>query len=321
MNNELDESFFTQANREKDIVRIIVRNTPKDDSSIFNERGIPEQHRLEDGERYWVLNVVYRVGFETSQFEAAFLDDGDKTEKDVIEFAEEMVRKEKNRDNRTFQDLCLTEKSDYFRHGPTYDFQYISKCKDILLLSGLTEYEGHLSKKVVEWHRENNEKWIEDTYHDKSQYVILMSYCHNFFPKSSLAYLASILMFNYYIRNDSMSVGYTYREIQLIESGAEELALEATRARTKAGEKGAKTSQIARDQRVKMFWEEIEKLAPHFPNFSISMIEAQAFHNAVARDTKLWSEGKGAMEKYLSDFIRSKEPYKSRYYEWFEKTA
>ena len=47
----------------------------------------------------------------------------------------------------------------------------------------------------------------------------------------------------------------------------------------------------------------------------------QAFETVVGRDLDLWRQGRGQKDAYLSQDIRSVEPYKSRYYAVFTQTA
>ncbi|GAA3855059.1 hypothetical protein [Celeribacter arenosi] len=92
---------------------------------------------------------------------------------------------------------------------------------------------------------------------------------------------------------------------------------EAKRKRSKAS---GKASMSNRAKRVAAFWAQIVELAPFYPKMSEDRILEQAFDHAVEKDPDLWRQGKGQMEAYLSDDIRSKEPYKSQYYALFQKT-
>ncbi|GAA3868016.1 hypothetical protein [Celeribacter arenosi] len=91
-------------------------------------------------------------------------------------------------------------------------------------------------------------------------------------------------------------------------------------AKRKRGAASGQASNNKRAARVAAFWSEIEALADLFPKMTEERIVAQAFENAVANDPDLWRQGKGQMEAYLSDDIRSTEPYKSQYYALFQKT-
>lgn len=89
----------------------------------------------------------------------------------------------------------------------------------------------------------------------------------------------------------------------------------------KRAEASGKLSNRKRAARVASFMAEIEALAHLYPMMSEQRIVDQAFENAVAKAPDLWRQGKGQKDAYLSDDIRSKEPFKSRYYAIFGKTA
>ncbi|PJE28863.1 hypothetical protein SAMN06297129_1286 [Pseudooceanicola antarcticus] len=93
------------------------------------------------------------------------------------------------------------------------------------------------------------------------------------------------------------------------------------KAKLKRAEASGKASNSKRAARVAAFWTEIEALAPLYPQISEDRLVDQAFEHAVAKDPDLWRQGRGQKEAYLSEDIRSKEPYKSRYYALFSKTA
>lgn len=91
-------------------------------------------------------------------------------------------------------------------------------------------------------------------------------------------------------------------------------------AKLKRGEASGKASNSKRAARVAAFWAEIERLAPLYPQISEARLVDQAFENAVAKDPDLWRQGRRQKEAYLSEDIRSRAPYKSRYYALFSKT-
>lgn len=89
-------------------------------------------------------------------------------------------------------------------------------------------------------------------------------------------------------------------------------------ARVKAsGQKSASN----RAQRIEALMQEIEALKDHYPTFSEDAVVEQAAANAIGKNPDLWRQGKGQIETYLSDVIRSREPYKTRYNAVFNKTA
>lgn len=91
------------------------------------------------------------------------------------------------------------------------------------------------------------------------------------------------------------------------------------KAKLKRAEASGKASNSKRAARVAAFWSEIEALAPPYPQISEDRLVDQAFENAVAKDLDLWRPGRGQKEAYLSEDIRSVEPYKARYYAHFPK--
>jgi hypothetical protein len=93
---------------------------------------------------------------------------------------------------------------------------------------------------------------------------------------------------------------------------------EDRRARTNAS--GAKSAS-SREKRIEAFMSEIEKLGDIFPRANEAAVVDQAFQNAVQKNRKLWRQGAGQKEEYLSHDLSSTDPYKTRYYAIFGKTA
>ena len=82
-----------------------------------------------------------------------------------------------------------------------------------------------------------------------------------------------------------------------------------------------KKSSDSKTKRLESFMHEIEQLGDLFPRMNADAIEDQAFDNAVKKDPNLWSQGLGQKENYLSKYIRSEDPWKSRYNTIFYKIA
>ena len=87
------------------------------------------------------------------------------------------------------------------------------------------------------------------------------------------------------------------------------------------GKLGGQKSSIAKNNRLNSFMDEIEKLGDLFHRVPEASIIDIAFNNAVKSNPNLWKQGKGQKDEYLEQHIRSEEPYKSRYYAIFGKTA
>jgi hypothetical protein len=89
---------------------------------------------------------------------------------------------------------------------------------------------------------------------------------------------------------------------------------EGKRARAVAS---GRKSSAQRTKRLDALMTELEALGVYYPKIKEQTLVDEAFNNAVERDPKLWRQGRGQKEAYLSEHIRSVEPYKSRYYAIF----
>tara|TARA_B100000767_G_scaffold186070_1_gene173556 strand:+ start:427 stop:1398 length:972 start_codon:yes stop_codon:yes gene_type:complete len=103
---------------------------------------------------------------------------------------------------------------------------------------------------------------------------------------------------------------------EIVEVG--ERSIQAQDKRTSAS---GKKSSNSKTKRLESFMHEIEQLGDLFPRMNADAIEDQAFDNAVKKDPNLWSQGLGQKENYLSKYIRSEDPWKSRYSTIFYKIA
>ncbi len=83
---------------------------------------------------------------------------------------------------------------------------------------------------------------------------------------------------------------------------------------------GRKSTDL-KARRIESLMCAIERHGDLYPRVSEQRIVDQAFDMVVQENPKLWAQGKGQKEAYLSEYIRSVEPYKSRYYRIFGKSA
>ncbi len=163
--------------------------------------------------------------------------------------------------------------------------------------------------------------WLKKTFGDSWEIVLEAEYVIRHYPMNSLAGYAIQIFYHLFVLGNEITSGYLWREMKMVLSGAEEIAIQEKSTREKAGRGGGKASGGRKSKRLNSFIVEIEKLAPFYPRISEARLLDQAFDNAQQSDESLWSEGKDQKENYLSNHIRSEEPYKSRYYAIFGKTT
>jgi hypothetical protein len=121
------------------------------------------------------------------------------------------------------------------------------------------------------------------------------------------------------IAESGRKIGESYDALRTKLSEYETLAYR-TEKHSRSIASGKKSSK-KKSERIKLFMEEIEKLGDMFPRMNEQKIVDQAFDNVINTYPDLWNQGKGQKEAYLSQHIRSEEPFKSRYYAIFGKTA
>lgn len=95
-------------------------------------------------------------------------------------------------------------------------------------------------------------------------------------------------------------------------------SLKTKQMRAKAGGQKSASNRV---ERVEALMCAIEALGDLYPRVSEAALIMDASKNAVLQDPDLLRQGKGLVDTYLSEIIRSEEPYKSRYYAIFDKTA
>jgi len=121
------------------------------------------------------------------------------------------------------------------------------------------------------------------------------------------------------IADTGRRIGESYDAIRKKQAEYETLAYRSEKqSRSIASGKKSSNKKI---ERIESYLKEIEKLGDLFPRMNERSIVDQAFENVVGKHPELWKQGKGQKESYLSQHIRSEEPYKSRYYAIFGKTA
>lgn len=228
---------------------------------------------------------------------------------------------------RRLKEIWDEESSDFFAHHYVYNsFNELEILRGANLLVKTKDpkepwHHRNVSEKVLSWVGDEHINWMKGEFNENWPVVAIMEYCAEHFPTCSLAYLAAQAEYNYYINKDNITVGYISREILLIQGRAERLAKQKLQTAKNAGLGGGDASAKAKTQRLNSFMEEIEALGDLFPRMNADVIEDKAFQNAVNKNTNLWCEGKGQKENYLSNHIRSQEPWKSRYNVIFHKTV
>lgn len=210
-----------------------------------------------------------------------------------------------------------------FVQGNTVDFDFAyPKCDEIFTKAGIRK-SPFGDDSIV---RDNLSAREIDLYVDKfgaENWTVAaeLAYCSEMFPSDSLVFRAAEVMFHYFITKDDAMFGYLFRDLLVLESQLEKTASRIKDKEIKAGKGGGDKSARAKTKRLDSFMDELEALGNLYPTMNRKAIEDQAFDNAIKKNRDLWSQGIGQKENYLSTYIRSEEPYKTRYSTIFIKTA
>lgn len=198
---------------------------------------------------------------------------------------------------------------------------YLEPCYEILVGAGVRSRLLYVpTKELWDAFSKTELDWYKDRFGANWWYALTAEYVANHFPNNSPAGYAARILYAYKIDGDNFTAGYLTRELKMVLSQTEMIAMKSERTKSKAGKGGGKSSAFKKESRLEAFLLEIEKLGTHFPDLNEQAIVNQAFDDAVAITPVLWNVGKGQKDEYLST-LRSKEPYKSRYWAIFDKTA
>ncbi len=182
----------------------------------------------------------------------------------------------------------------------------------------LTDY--WTSAHVLDWVGEGDVAWMKSEFGENWSALAEYEYCLHHFPKSSLASLAAHLRLCTYVTLDEFTEGYLARQIEAVYYGTEQVVQSAIKVRKRAGVGGGQASARLRQQRLETFMREIENLADLATRMPEPAIVTQAFANASEKMDKFWKLGGGQAEKYAV-YLRSEEPFKTRYFSIFAPNA
>ncbi|WP_139188373.1 hypothetical protein [Aliiruegeria lutimaris] len=336
----MTENRWTKPNRLSKVVDVQIWNGTFGEglgpsAESFNEN-LPEEQRVSDGDGYWVVTARLQTGLDTTSTSSMFY-----TSREAAEAGRAAWLAEAQAADNTEESLPHTELLTDDMRANLERFNIPSRFKDLgaeavsLLMSagdddywpmvyeslknaGVIDERYNICEHVIEWLGEESVIWMRETFGENWTAAAEFEYCVHHFPKSSLAYLAAQVSFFEFCTDDKYTVGYFVRMLEAIYHGTESLAQAAANTRKKAGEGGKKSSSGKRLKNLSRLIEEIEALEDLVGRVSEQVIFDQAYANA---DAKLpMPKSKKTKEDY-GTFIRSEEPFKSRYFKVFRKNA
>ncbi len=199
------------------------------------------------------------------------------------------------------------------RGEPPYELIYEA-------LHGAGVYENYgTSRLIFDWLGDDGCDWLKTEYGENWECVAILEYCTVHFPSSALVTLAARIMVADFVSNNGFDAGYASRELIMLASGSEEVAILATNTRKKAGEAGARASRERRLQNLELLMQQIEQLSDAVGFFSEERIVEQALEKTVEKQKDFPKS-----QKTHADYgtaLRSEEPFKSRYEAVFKKNA
>ncbi len=318
----MTENRFTKANRETKVLSVqITRSVPGDPFHPSKKSGL--RMGLEDAELdgpIWHVWVDDQTGFDHRGSSLSYFSD----EGAAMKFANAHPEGSVWSDSAELFPLnlreCYGDNNNNLEHLLSAGSDDFFKCYDVLLGAGVKTRGGGTAQAVLDWFDDAYIRWLKNEFGENWSVAAELEYCTRHFPRSSLAYLATRIFFNYFIRADDFSTGYLLRELELIMGGAEEVATSAMATRRNAGVAGSKASRTAKSKRLESFMQEVENLGDLFPRMSEHSILDQAFQNAIQSDRNSWRQGQGRQQEYEVE-LRSDKKFKSRYFAIFLKTA
>ncbi len=283
----MDENKWTKANRLTEVIRHeiwpeVVGSTlgsSKDGVTNFDEL----LKDFEDGDTVWFVWLTTRTGLDRECVGATIF----SCESDAIEAVNSMPVGTVYGDEfgfpmrlkEFFGSWTTTVSPDrflrYFVHRDNESMHF--KCYEALSEAGVISKSNYeISEPVLDWLGQDHVNWMKETFGENWSCVGELEYCLNHFPDSSLATLAAKLFVAQFVTNDDFSAGYLTKEIEGIAGGTEEVVLQTTNARKKAGEGGGKAARERKQANLETLMCEIEKLSDAAKLVSEKLILAQA---------------------------------------------
>lgn len=311
------ENKWTRSNRETVVVYSTIKEWPAghlsrpaldqlSDSSKDNRL----RDAIENDRPIWCLRTFTRTGLdpETSSFSL---------------FPTEDAASEATPENGTItneQDFLLPASTDFVvgsislearlsaagaRGEPPYELVYEA-------LHGAGVYHKYeIGQQVVTWVGEAGSTWLAEEFGENWMEVAVFEYCLAHFGSSALATLAARVMVATYVGQNDFDAGYASRELQMLASGSEEVALRSRDIQERRAKGGGEASRKKRANRLSMFLDEIEKLTPLVGLVSEERILSQAWDNLKEAQSD-WPVTPKIRFEYEVE-LRSIEPFKSRY--------
>jgi len=176
-----------------------------------------------------------------------------------------------------------------------------------------------VSPLVLAWIGDAGKIWFEEEYGENWHSVVLLEYCLAHFGSDALATLAARILVSEFIANNDFDAGYASRELIMLASGAEEVALKSRANQEKRAREGGRASSVKKAMRLSMYMDEIEKLSPLVEMISEDRVLSQAWDN-LKKEHSDWPVTPKVRFDYEVE-LRSTEPNKSRYNLFFGKSA
>ncbi len=324
-----DKEFWTQANRDTVITRVVVEELPdgslKRPPARFLE--CPSETMLRravtSGDPIWVLQVFYQTGLaQEARFRKFFI----SSEEAYAESENFPVGKkiqtilgvpDERQADETFNPNALspeTQLSVFGRGEPPYQLVFES-----LVGAGVFTASYDLTETVSSWLGTSGQSFLEKRFGENWKDVAVLEYCSKHFHPTSLANVAARVLVAESVARFKFDAGYASRELLELFDGAEKLALRSLNTKKKAGSSGGRASSARRLANLEILMQQIEQLSGAVGLISEERIVEQALEKSVAKQ-----KGFPKSHKTHADYgtaLRSEEPFKSRYEAVLKKNA
>jgi len=273
---------------------------------------------VQDNEKLWMLHLVFHIGLDVEEHLISSFKTREQADQNLEYWLRDATSNDFNKimfshfTSHRFKDLYLTSEG---RIDGDSSFgvlnAFYQPCCDILQEVDVLSDSLKLSSKCIKWVGKSHIIWMMTTYGEKWAFVAILEYCINNFPQSSLATMASQVLYNFNVKNDKYSAGYLWREMQLIMGGAEETAQKALDGQLSRNDGSSKKNTEAKLERIKDYWQEIRAFSDISDRLDEQIILDQAWENACQKWGK--TPVKSTRDIYET-YIRSNEPFQSEYY-------
>ena len=196
-------------------------------------------------------------------------------------------------------------------------------CYEVLFDSGVITKGYNTAKIVFDDFSIAEKDAYKSRYGDNWEVALWAAYVLSRYHSTSLAGYAVRIFFCHYILGDDYLAGYLWREMEMVLSESETVALQEAARKRKSSWMSGKASHDNKMKRIEALLSEMERIALNNPDTHIYgdvMLAQAAMKKAIEANPELWSQGQQQHKNYLSE-MRTNPDLRPRYLKMFPKSA